>query len=113
LATIPGAYAICRGDDLGSIELGKAADLVLLNLDHPHLTPRVGVAQAIVYQTVGHEIETVICNGEIVVEDRQVPGIDADFPDLHVNACRTADAVVERAGLGDMCEEDWSSISPN
>jgi cytosine/adenosine deaminase-related metal-dependent hydrolase len=113
MATIDGAYAICRGDDLGSIELGKAADLVLLNLDHPHLTPRVGVAQAIVYQTVGHEIETVICNGEIVVEDRQVPGIDAGFPDLHVNACRTADAVVERVGLGDMCEEDWSSISPN
>ena len=76
MATIDGARLIGRENELGSIETGKRADLVLVDLDYPHLTPHRNVAPALVLQTQGHEIDTVLCEGTIVVEDGAVTGVE-------------------------------------
>ncbi|MBN1683315.1 amidohydrolase family protein [Candidatus Bathyarchaeota archaeon] len=76
IATIEGAQTIGLGDQVGSIEIGKKADVILIDLKYPHLTPIVSkpvrnVAPNLVYYARGDEVETVICNGKIIVDDHK------------------------------------------
>ena len=111
MATIDGARLIGREDELGSIETGKRADLVLVDLDYPHLTPHRNVAPALVLQTQGHEIDTVLCEGTIVVEDGAVTGVEERYPGLLDEAQRRADEVRSRAGLNATAERPWTTRS--
>jgi cytosine/adenosine deaminase-related metal-dependent hydrolase len=99
MATIDAARAIGRSDDLGSITPGKKADIAVLDFDYPHLTPHPDPVSTLVYQTQGHEVETVVCNGELVLEDGEVTGISATYPDLLDTVTETAERVAERVGL--------------
>lgn len=100
MATIDNARAIGREDDLGSIEPGKLADIVVMDLDYPHLTPHHhDIVSALVYQAQGFEVETVICNGEVVLEHGRMAGLDDEFPDLRPAAAAAAERVIDRAGL--------------
>lgn len=111
MATTDAARAIGRGDDLGSIEAGKLADMILVNLDQPHMSPRQYLPAALVYQTRGSEVETVICNGDIVYDEDYVPGIDERYDDLKQTATETATDVIDRAGLNPQCDRTWTSIN--
>lgn len=111
MATIDAAHAIGREEDLGSLEPGKKADVVLIDLEHTHMTPRPNIVPAIVYQTQGFEVETVICNGEIIMEDRRVRGIENEYPDLHDRAQATSMDIIERTGLTEILgERPWKSV---
>jgi len=89
MATVDAARAIGR-EELGSLEPGKLADVVALDLDHPHLLPHTDAVSTLVYQAQGTEITTVVCNGEVVVEDRAL-AVDAPaLPD-------SREAVFDRA----------------
>lgn len=99
MATIDAAHAIGRGDELGSLVPGKKADITLIDLEYPHLTPHPNVVSTLVYQTQGFEVDTVICNGDIVMENRHVHGIENEYPNLRETAATTAATVRERAGL--------------
>jgi 5-methylthioadenosine/S-adenosylhomocysteine deaminase len=77
LATIEGAQTLGLGKMIGSLEPGKKADIILLDLKRPHMTPILSepvpnVAPNIVYSARGDEINTVIVNGEIIMEDGEV-----------------------------------------
>ena len=111
MATIDGARAIGREDDLGSLEPGKKADIVLLNLNHPHLTPHTNIASCIVYQAQGFEVNTVICNGKIIMENREVKGIESKYPDLLEEANKAAENIIEKAGLTEIRNRPWTSIT--
>ena len=81
LATMEGATTIGIGDKVGSLEPGKKADVILLDLKQPHLTPIVmkpvpNVGPNIVYYARGGEVETVIINGEMVVKNHRCVSID-------------------------------------
>jgi 5-methylthioadenosine/S-adenosylhomocysteine deaminase len=83
LATVEGATAIGLGDRVGSLEAGKKADVIILNLKAPHMTPILtrpvrNVAPNIVYSARGDEVETVIVNGRVVVEDRRCTTLDEE-----------------------------------
>jgi 5-methylthioadenosine/S-adenosylhomocysteine deaminase len=83
LATVEGATAIGLGDRVGSLETGKKADVVILDLKAPHMTPILtrpvrNVAPNIVYGARGDEVETVIINGRVVVEDRRCTTLDEE-----------------------------------
>ncbi|WP_380676521.1 amidohydrolase family protein [Salinigranum sp. GCM10025319] len=97
MATIDAARAIGRADSLGSLEAGKLADIVVLDLDHPHLTPYTDVPSLLVYQATGTEVTTVLCNGEIVVEDGECRALGSR-PDP-VSIRERSRSLVERAGL--------------
>ncbi|WP_152042229.1 amidohydrolase family protein [Salinigranum salinum] len=83
--------------DLGTLEPGTCADVVLLDLDHPHLTPCPDVVSAIVYQAQGFEVDTVLVDGEVVVADREVTTLDTT--DVSERATAAARGVREQSGV--------------
>jgi len=111
MLTIDAARAIGRGDDLGAIEPGRLADLVLLDLDRPHLTPCPDVPAAIVYRARGTEIDTVVCNGEVVVRDGRARRVADEYPDLTDRAREAAARIADDAGLDDLRGGGWESSS--
>jgi 5-methylthioadenosine/S-adenosylhomocysteine deaminase len=72
MATIDGAHALGLGDQIGSIEKGKRADLALINLDRLHTTPRPDPVSTIVYAAEAGDVETVIIDGRVVMRDGEL-----------------------------------------
>lgn len=72
VATYQGAVALGMKNDLGTIETNKKADLVLMNIKSPHLTPFRHPLSHVVYSASGSDIHTTICNGNILMENREV-----------------------------------------
>lgn len=78
MATVNGATALGLGGELGSIEVGKKADLVLVDLEKPHLTPLHNLISHLVYSAVGSDVETTIVDGRILMLERRVLVLDED-----------------------------------
>ena len=72
VSTYQGAIALGMKNDLGTIETNKKADLVLMDIKSPHLTPFRHPLSHIVYSASGSDINTTICNGNILMENREV-----------------------------------------
>ena len=66
MATINGAKALRMEDKIGSIAEGKKADIIILNLDTPVVSPINDIFAAIVYNAKGSNVETTIINGKIL-----------------------------------------------
>lgn len=111
MATIDAARAIGREDSLGSLEAGKLADIVLVDLDRINLTPRTYLPAALIYQTHGCEVDTVVCNGEIVYDGGRLPGLNELYDDLRSTAAEASADVIKRAGLGTQRDRTWTSIN--
>lgn len=78
MATVNGATALGLGKELGSIEVGKKADLVLVDLKKPHLSPLHNVISHLVYSAVGSDVDTTIVDGKILMQGRKVLTLDED-----------------------------------
>lgn len=78
LATIGGAEAIGMQRQIGSIELGKKADITLINWKRPHLIPIENITSHLVYNSSGHDVATVVVDGKIIVRDGHFAGIDEE-----------------------------------
>ncbi len=76
MATIGGARVLGLGDEIGSLEPGKRADLILIPLDKPHLTPFYNPYSHIVYAVSGADVSTVIVDGRILMENRRLLTLD-------------------------------------
>lgn len=76
MATAEGARALGLSDEIGSLEVGKRADLILLNLNHLHTSPRPDPVSTIVYAAEASDVETVIIDGQVVLRDRQFTTLD-------------------------------------
>ncbi|MGH9802637.1 MAG: 5'-deoxyadenosine deaminase [Blastocatellia bacterium] len=72
MATINGAKAMGMADQIGSIEIGKRADLVLLNLNSLHTVPSYDLVSTVVYSAEANNVETVIIDGQIVMRERSL-----------------------------------------
>ncbi|TDG00534.1 amidohydrolase family protein [Paenibacillus piri] len=68
MATINGARAMGRSADLGSLEPGKQADLVTIDMQKAHISPVHRASSAIVYNANGNDVDLVMTGGSIVVE---------------------------------------------
>lgn len=66
MATINGARALNRENELGSIKEGKKADLIIINIETPIIQPINDIFSAIVYNVKGYNVETTIVNGKIL-----------------------------------------------
>jgi 5-methylthioadenosine/S-adenosylhomocysteine deaminase len=69
MATIWGAEALGLGKETGSIRKGKAADLVLININKPHLTPVYNVFSQLVYAAGRQDVDSVIVNGKLLLKN--------------------------------------------
>jgi len=72
MATINGAKALGMGHLVGSLETGKKADIILIGLNKPHLTPMYNAYSHMVYAAGGADVDTVIINGKVVMENRHL-----------------------------------------
>lgn len=72
LATLGGAKALGLSDQIGSLEVGKRADVVLIDLSPPELTPLYDVYSQLVYAIKGGHVRTVVIDGRVVVRDRRM-----------------------------------------
>ncbi|MFA7671951.1 MAG: amidohydrolase [Sphaerochaetaceae bacterium] len=76
MATVGGATALGRQEQCGTIEVGKDADLLLIDLDTPNGYPLNNVYSSIVYALNSGNVETVICAGNIILENKKLTTID-------------------------------------
>jgi 5-methylthioadenosine/S-adenosylhomocysteine deaminase len=76
MATIGGARAIHLEKEIGSLETGKKADLILVDTRAPHATPLYNVYSELVYALKASDVETVIVAGKVVMEDRRMLTLD-------------------------------------
>jgi cytosine/adenosine deaminase-related metal-dependent hydrolase len=76
MVTIDAARALGLADSIGSLEVGKRADIILVDLARPHLTPSVFVARLLAFYTNGNDVDTVIVDGKILMQGRQVMSVD-------------------------------------
>jgi cytosine/adenosine deaminase-related metal-dependent hydrolase len=97
MATIRGASALGLQSQVGSIEVGKKGDLIVVNLKKPHLTPTFDTASSIVYAAMGSDVETCIVDGKIVMENRVVKTLDEEKVIREAND--RAARLLERTGL--------------
>jgi 5-methylthioadenosine/S-adenosylhomocysteine deaminase len=72
MATKEGAKALHLEKTIGTIEAGKKADIILVDLNKPHLTPTHSIHANLVYSATGNDVDTVIVNGRILMENRQI-----------------------------------------
>ncbi len=72
MATIEGAKAIGLGDQIGSLETGKAADIVIVDTNQPHLTPMYDPVSHMVYAAQGSDVRDVMINGKRLVRNREL-----------------------------------------
>ncbi len=76
MATINGAKALGLERDIGSLEVGKKADIIIVDMEKPHIAPVHDPVASLVYCANGSDVETVIIDGEIVMEQRRMKTID-------------------------------------
>jgi len=76
MATIDGAKVLGLGEQVGSLEVGKKADVILVDLSKPHLKPLHDVYANLVYSAHGSDVDTVIVDGKILMENQRVKTLD-------------------------------------
>jgi len=96
LATIDGAGALGLDHEIGSIETGKQADIIIIDVNRPHLVPMYNPVSHIVYSARGSDVQDVIIAGNVVVRDKKILTFDVE-------------EILERASLiGEAIKSDFS-----
>jgi 5-methylthioadenosine/S-adenosylhomocysteine deaminase len=95
MATREGARALGLEDEIGSIDIGKRADVILIDRDRPHLATSPDPVSAVVYSARPSDVRTTIVDGELLVDDFRL--IREDVPAIVATACAEAAALAKRA----------------
>jgi len=100
MATIEGATVLGLDKEIGSIEVGKRADIIIIDLHSPHLTPLYNPYSQIVYAMDGSDVGTVIIEGKIVMRENKILTIDEDkiIQDANILAARIAEDSKKKGG---------------
>ena len=78
MATIGSARAIGLEKDIGSLEVGKQADIIIIDTFKPHLVPLYNPVSQIVYAGLGSDVRDVIVNGKVLLRNRKLLKIDLE-----------------------------------
>ncbi|MDR6978830.1 5-methylthioadenosine/S-adenosylhomocysteine deaminase [Streptomyces sp. 3330] len=76
MATIEGARALGLGEQLGSLEAGKRADLIVVDLDAPHLRPRHDPWSTLAYAAHSSDVRDTVVDGRVLMRDRRLTTLD-------------------------------------
>ncbi|MFO7760741.1 MAG: amidohydrolase family protein [Thermodesulfobacteriota bacterium] len=76
MTTLGGARALRSGAELGSLEPGKKADIIVLDLDQPHLVPMYDISSHLVYAARGGDVVHSVVNGRIIMRDSIITTVD-------------------------------------
>ncbi|MGB5577203.1 MAG: amidohydrolase [Woeseiaceae bacterium] len=86
MATRGGANAIGLGDSIGSLEVGKKADLIQVAFEDVHHVPTYDVISHLVYVTDEQDVATVVVDGKVLMEDKEILAIDTNRVRAEANA---------------------------
>ena len=99
MATIDGAKTLLMDQEIGSLEIGKKADLVLHDTDRPEWRPLLNVMNQLVWSADGRGVHTVLVDGQTVVEDGRCLTVDEEK--LWSDVQQMGEAITGRSGLPD------------
>lgn len=109
MITIDAAHAIGMGHEIGSLEVGKKADIAIIDMRKPHLAPNWMPVHRLIHQVLGSDVETVIVDGKILMKEGIV--VTANVEDALAFGDAEARALVERAGLqAHMHDPGWGKL---
>jgi 5-methylthioadenosine/S-adenosylhomocysteine deaminase len=97
MATREGAHALGRDHEIGSIEVGKLADFIVVDRQQPHMAPGSDPYSMLVYAARGTDVRTTVVDGEVLVRDFQLTRLDA--PAIAAEARSAARVLMQRAGI--------------
>jgi 5-methylthioadenosine/S-adenosylhomocysteine deaminase len=98
LATIDGARALGLDHEIGSLEAGKRADVIVVKLDQLHSSPQRDVVSSLVYSAVPSDVRTTIIDGQVLMRNGQL--VTLDEAAVLAEANREASDLADRAGVG-------------
>ncbi|MBW1616224.1 MAG: amidohydrolase [Deltaproteobacteria bacterium] len=78
MATVNGASVLGMKDKIGSIETGKKADIIIVDINKPHLTPMYAPCSHLVYSVTGGDVTTSVINGKLIMENRKLLTLDIE-----------------------------------
>ena len=108
MATLHGARALGLENEIGSLEPGKRADMVLFDLDLPEWRPLLDPVSALVYSASAASVRTVMVDGRILLDERRVTTVDEAL--VLARAERLVGPYLARAGLA--ARPKWPLIEP-
>jgi len=97
LATIDGARALGFEGEIGSLEVGKRADVIVVDLNNAHAVPVNDVVSTLVYSAQPSDVQTTIIDGELVMRDRKLLTLNEES--VIDDANREAKSLIDRAGV--------------
>lgn len=100
MATIKSAKTLRMEDEVGSLEIGKKADVTICGLNQIQMTPNIKPISALVMAANGLNVDTVIIDGEIVLKDKEFTKIDVEA--IIYKANKKIREMIEKAGVGDL-----------
>jgi 5-methylthioadenosine/S-adenosylhomocysteine deaminase len=106
MATLHGARALLMQDQIGSIEVGKKADLVLFDTRHIEWQPLLHPINNLIYSVSGHSVDTVLIDGEIVLERGKFTKINEE--EIYSKIHQLAKRLVQRSGL--QVQMKWKEV---
>jgi 5-methylthioadenosine/S-adenosylhomocysteine deaminase len=108
MATIDGARALGLADQVGSLEVGKRADIVVLDMSGLCVTPLHAAVSSLVYSQRGDEVERVYVDGRLVVDGGVL--VSADEADVRARSTAAATGLAARAGTDRFARREWRSL---
>lgn len=110
MATIDAARAIGLQYQIGSLEPGKRADLIIVDLDHPHLKPCFHIPSTLVYQANGSEVESVMVHGKWLLKNNTIQFLENISEDELLDQAQKASlTVLRKSGMEHLCNRGWLS----
>ena len=97
MATIDGARALGLEKEMGSLEVGKRADVIVIALDQPHSIPGNDIVSSLVYSAQASDVRTTMIDGRVVMQEGELLTLDEN--EVIEDATREANALKRRAGL--------------
>src|SRR5690348_7500616 len=97
LATIDAARAVGLKSEIGSLEVGKRADVAVVELNRLHTAPEADVVSSLVYAAEASDVRSVVIDGRLVMQDRELLTVDED--DVVAEANAQAETLMIQAGL--------------
>jgi 5-methylthioadenosine/S-adenosylhomocysteine deaminase len=97
MATRDGARTLGLENEIGSIEVGKRADIIVVDRDRPHMAPGPDPYSMLVYSARGTDVRATIVDGEVLVDEFEP--VRVDRTEVAIDARRAARELVARAGI--------------
>jgi len=109
MATIDGARCLGLESQIGSLEEGKKADIIIIDPKTPNVVPVHYLPSSLVYCATSENVNTVIVDGNVVMENRKI--LTVNETEILEQAQKAADSLVDRSGITECRERSWRAMA--